>query len=307
MEDLADEIILDTVLKDAFFSTGDIFFELARRLQRSSTEAAATASSAAIAAAAPPQPPTAAATATTAAGVQRVLIEGGPDSNLGGGRDSRRSAGADAQLLSATAAVFDAAFFHSMQLPQKMDVFMLSTPMSLPKIADNIVHLYCSLKRRWLGNHGGDGGGCGGGGGNHGSGELTHEDSRRDLYTISSRTHLGDECDAGGKRAVEPGTRVSDETFSWRRNITLDRVVRALNGISDVSRNYLLCFRETSTQPILQVECEYLNPKYILYVKHSFTLIFLFVPRASNAPTCISTCVANENRLSFSSMSSTNT
>ena len=254
MEDLADEIILDTVLKDAFFSTGDIFFELARRLQRTSTEAATTASSVAIAAAAPPQPPiaaaaaAAAATATTAAGVQRVLIEGRPDSNLGGGRDNRRSADTDARFLSATAAVFDAAFFHSMQLPQKMDVFMLPTPMSLPKIAETFVHLYCNLNLRWLGNRGGDGGGCGGGGGNHGSGELTHEDSTQDLYTMSSRTKLEDARDAGGKPAVEPGTRVSDETFSQRRKITLDRVVRALNGISDVSRSYLPCFREISTR-----------------------------------------------------------
>ena len=239
MEDLADEMILDTVLKDAFFSTGDIFFKLARRLHRSSTEAAATASSVVTAAAAPPPPPTTAASAP-AAGGQRVLIDGEPGGNLGGGRGSRRSAGTDARLLSATAAVFDAAFFHSMQLPQKMDIFMLSTPTSLPKIAETFVHLYCNLKRRWLGNHGGrdGGGGGGGGGGDHGSGEIVHEDSRQDLCTPSSRTHLG-EYNAGGECAVELGMRVSDETFSRRWKRTLDCVVRALNGISDVSRKKL--------------------------------------------------------------------
>lgn len=245
MEDLADEMILDTVLKDAFFSTGDIFYELARRLQRSSTEAAATASPVAAAAAPPPAPPsTAAATTTgtataTATGGQRVFIEREANGLLGGGRGNRRSAGTDARLLSATAAVFDAVFFHSMQLPQKMDVFMLSTPMSLPKIAENFVHLYCSLKHRWLGNQGL--------GGVHGSGELVHEDSRQDLFTQSSRAHPG-ECDARGARAVEPGTGVSDETFSRRRKMTLDRVVRALNGISDVSRNQTVVFQRPLVQ-----------------------------------------------------------
>lgn len=173
-----------------------------------------------------------------------MFIEGGAAGILGGGRDNRRSAGTDARLLSATAAVFDAAFFHSMQLPQKMDVFMLSTPMSLPKIAETFVHLYCNLKRRWLGNQGlgGDGGSA------HGSGDLLHEDSRLDLFSRSSRAHPG-ECVSRGARAVEPGTGVaSDETLSRRRKMTLDRVVRALNGISDVSRSQTV----VSQRPLVQ-------------------------------------------------------
>lgn len=172
-----------------------------------------------------------------------MLIQGGPDGLLGAGRDGRRSAGTDARLLSATAAVFDAAFFHSMQLPQKMDIFMLSTPMAVPNIAETFVRLYCDLKRRWLGNR--DGGG--GGGGDYG-GEHTHEDSTQDLCMSSSRTPLGENDDAGGEHAVEPETRVTDETLSRRRKRTLDSVVRALNGISDVSVVKNCCGRETSTQ-----------------------------------------------------------
>ena len=248
MEDLADEMILDTVLKDAFFSTGDIYFELARRLERTVNEAAAASSVA-----------TASATAAAAAGErgrgggregaggggveQRVLDGGRPDRNFGGGRASRRSTGTDVRLLAATAAVFDAAFFHSMQLPQKMDIFMISTPMALPKIADMFVYLYCNVKRRWLGkcssSFGGGGGDDGWSGGDVGGGDLAHGDSRKDLCIPSPRTPPN-ECDAGGERApVEPETRGAHEIFSRRRRKkkrTLDFVVRALNGISDVSR-----------------------------------------------------------------------
>lgn len=196
MEDLANEMLLDAVVKETFFSTGDIFFEIARRL-----EAAAAA---------------AAESAIAIATEETTSIENGFDGNVRGvrRRDSRCEVVADARLISAAAAVLDAAFFHSLQFPQRIDFVGKPKPTSLPVVAENLLYVYCALRRRIV-KHDIDTDGGGG------------TERRKGLEGVSS---------AGVERLAEGTQETADAMISWdeiSRGV-LDRVVRALNGMSDV-------------------------------------------------------------------------
>lgn len=201
MEDLANEMMLDAVVKEAFFSTGDIFFEIARRLDAAAA-AATTADESALA-----------SETETAA-----VFENGFDGNGRGAprRDSRGEVVADARLISATAAVLDAAFFHSLQFPQRVDFVGRPKPTALPLVADNLLCVYCALRRRIAKI---DDGGTNGGGG---------VERRKGLDGVSS---------AGVESVVAGTEEMADAMISWNEMSTgvLDRVVRALNGMSDVS------------------------------------------------------------------------
>lgn len=202
MEDLANEMILDAVVKETFFSTGDIFFEIARRLDAAAAAAAAPAESAL-------------ASGTNSA----ATFENGFDGNGRGAtrRDSQGEVVADARLISAAAAVLDAAFFHSLQFPQRVDFVGRPKPTALPLVAENLVCVYCALRRRIAkiddgGTDGGDGG----------------VERRKGFDGVSS---------ARVESVVAGTEETADAMISWdemSRGV-LDRVVRALNGMSDVS------------------------------------------------------------------------
>ncbi|CBJ31451.1 hypothetical protein Esi_0256_0037 [Ectocarpus siliculosus] len=183
MQDLADEMILDAVVKEAFFSTGDIFFEISRRLE--------------------------AAAATVAAG-SAVNTAAGEIAFRHDGFDGRRAVVSDARLISATAAVLDAAFFHSIQIPQRIDLVGRPKPMSLPAVAEHLVFVYCALCRRIVTN-------CEDGADN----SDIDTGGRNDLKGFSP---------AGVERLAEDAMSPLDALSTG----VLDRVVRALNGISDV-------------------------------------------------------------------------
>ena len=205
MEDLANELILDAAVKEAFFFSGDIFFEIARRL-----EAAAAAAEAASAA---------------AAEEETASVQNGFDSNASGvpRRDAWRGVLADARLISAAAAVLDAAFFHSLQFPHRVGLVGRPKPTALPVVAENLFYLYCALRRRIAGQH------CSGGGGP----EREREDLGGGVF------FSGNGCLAeGGEKGAEGPTVSWDEVL----RVVLDRVVRALNGMGDVS------FRSTSLE-----------------------------------------------------------
>lgn len=201
LEDLANELILDAAVKEAFFSSGDIFFEIARRL-----EAAAATAEAASAAAAEDDDETA-------------YTQDGFDRNVGGvpRRDSWRELLADARLVSAAAAVLDAAFFHSLQFPQSVGLVGRPKPTALPIVAENLFYVYCALRRRIMGQHGG-------------AGIVGGTERREDLGGVHSAGDGGCLAEEGEKNADGP-------MVSWDEvlRVVLDRVVRALNGMSDVS------------------------------------------------------------------------
>lgn len=200
MEDLANELILDAEVKEAFFSSGDIFFEIARRLE------AAVASDMAASTATEDQ---------TACGQDGF---GGHASGLSR-RDGLRELLADARAVSAAAAVLDAAFFHSLQFPQRVLLVGRPKPTSLPVVAGNLFHVYCALRRQITRQHSGADGGGGA--------------ERRKRGLDSSVYSVDDQCfPEEGEEGEAVGPMVSWDEVS---RIVLDRVVRALNGMSDVS------------------------------------------------------------------------
>lgn len=207
MEDLADEMILDAVVKEAFFSTGDIFFEISRRLE---------------------------AAAATVAACSAVNTAAGETAFRHDGFDGRRAVISDARLISVTAAVLDAAFFHSIQIPQRIDLVGRPKPMSLPAVAEHLVFVYCALCRRIVTNceDGADSSDIDTGG-------------RNDLKGFSP---------AGVERLAEDAMSPLDTLSTG----VLDRVVRALNGISDVSiPNSVVSLRSLTFVPILRASHEF--------------------------------------------------
>lgn len=203
MEDLANEMILDVVVKETFFSTGDIFFEIARRLDTAAAAAAAATAESAI--------------ANTTDETPAVVIGNRFDGSGRGvpRRDSRCEVVADARLISAAAAVLDSAFFHSLQFPQRVDFVGRAKPMALPVVVDNLLYVYCTLRRRIVQLENGTDGGGG----------------------IKRRKGL-DGVSSAGVDGLAAGTEeTADAMISWDELSTgvLDRVVRALNGMSDVS------------------------------------------------------------------------
>lgn len=199
MEDLGNELILDAAVKEAFFSSGDIFFEIARRLEA----AAATAEA-----------------ASAVAEDEEAHAEDGFGGDVCGvaRRDGGRQVLADARLISAAAAVLDAAFFHSLQFPQRVGLVGRPKPMSLPVVAGNLLHVYCALHRRIMrqrnsGPDGDDG--------------IEHGEDLSSVYPVNARLFV-----EGGTDEMRDGPMVSWDEVS--RDV-LDRVVRALNGMSDVS------------------------------------------------------------------------
>lgn len=198
MEDLANELILDAAVKQAFFLSGDIFFEIARRL-----DAAAATADAASAAAEDEA-------AYAQHGFETTVTSCVPQ------RDSRREVLADARLIAAAAAVLDAAFFHSLQFPQRVGLVGRPKPTALPVVAENLFFVYCTLRRRIVRQHGGVDGGGG-------------TERRDDLDGVCS---AGDDILAGAGAEEAPGPMVSWDEVS---RVVLDRVVRALNGMSGVS------------------------------------------------------------------------
>lgn len=199
MEDLADEMILDAVVKQAFFSTGDIFIEISRRLEAA---AATVAECSAV---------------NTAAGKTAFRHDGFDGRNGSIRRDGRRAVVSDARLISATASVLDAAFFHSIQIPQRVDLVGRPKPMSLPGVTENLVSVYCALCSRI----------------------VTHCEDGADSSDIDTggRNGLRGFSPAGVERLAEDPMSPLDTLSTG----VLDRVVRALNGISDVSIPNLCC------------------------------------------------------------------
>ncbi|CAN0464725.1 unnamed protein product [Ectocarpus sp. 12 AP-2014] len=183
MEELADEMILDAVVKEAFFSTGDIFFEISRRLE---------------------------AAAATVAPCSAVNTAAGETAFRHDGFDGGRAVVSDARLISATAAVLDAAFFHSIQIPQRIDLVGRPKPMSLPAVAEHLVFVYCALCRRIVTN-------C-----EDGAGSSDIDTGGRNGFKGFSP--------AGVERLAEDAMSPLDTLSTG----VLDRVVRAINGISDV-------------------------------------------------------------------------
>eukprot|EP00903_Cladosiphon_okamuranus_P007057 g6860.t1 len=199
MEDLANELILDAAVKEAFFFSGDIFEEIARRLDAGAATADA---------------------ASAAAEDEVVHAQDGFERTATSRvrqRDDRREVLADAHLISAAAAVLDAAFFHSLQFPQRVGLVGRPKPTALPVVAENLFFVFCALRHR-IGRQN-----CGvdGGGGTQ---------RRDDLDGVYS---AGDESLAG-----DGAQEAADSMVSWEdvSTVVLDRVVRALNGMSDVIR-----------------------------------------------------------------------
>ncbi|CAM9709394.1 unnamed protein product [Ectocarpus fasciculatus] len=192
MEDLADEMILDAVVKEAFFSTGDIFFEISRRLGAAADTVAERSA------------------VNTAAGGTAFRQDGFDGSTCSIRRDGRRAVVSDARLISATASVLDAAFFHSIQIPQRIHLVGRPKPMSLPAVAEDLVFVYCALCSRI----------------------VTPCEDGADSSDIDTggRSSLKGFSPAGVERLAE-GAMSPLDTLSTG---VLDRVVRALNGISDV-------------------------------------------------------------------------
>lgn len=216
MEGLADEMLLDTAVKEAFFSIGDVFFEIARRLEESAA---------------------AATTAAADAAAVRHTALGDEDTNsrLGGGeRDNPWAAVTDARRLAATAAVLDAAFFHSLQVPKRIDLVARAMPISLPALAEILVKVYSDVRGRLLKHNNGDDGGCG---------DKYRCKANQQTFGISpvEADFKSGRSNAGVGREEE-GIGTTD-TVDPREEIAtgmLDRVVRALNGMGDVS--FPTCF-----------------------------------------------------------------
>lgn len=197
LDDLAKEMILDTAVKEEFFSTGDIFFDIARRL-----EAAAIGSET--------EPGNAAEKAMAGVGFG--------ESARGKGRFSRREIVAHARLVSAMATVLDAAFFHSMQCTKTVDLVGRPKATSLPVVSDNLLCVYCTLQRRILSFGDRDDGGHG----------------------IAGSNALGGGVSFPSFESILPGSWEEERTNGmlpqdFIMTGILDNVVRALNGMSDVS------------------------------------------------------------------------
>lgn len=193
MEGLADEMILDTVVKSAFFATGDVFFEIARRLERISAVAAAEVEE------------------ETELAEDRLY--------------TRWKAMVDARRLSAVSAVLDAAFFHSLQVPSRLDLVACPRPVSLPAVAEFLVSVYFFVRGRLLRYCESDDIGD----------ENIHGGTRQSLDTFFAGVRRGSDVsdlDSAGPRVESPGTVSSVEDMLTE---VMDRVVRALSGMSDVS------------------------------------------------------------------------
>lgn len=197
MEDLANELILDGAVKEAFFSSGDIFFEIARRVEATAATAEA---------------------ASSAAEDNTACTQDEFDRNVGGAPrwDSWREVFADARLISAAAAVLDAAFFHSLRFPQRVCLVGRPKPSSLPVVADNLFYVYCALRRRMMRQPSGA----------DGAGGIEREKGLDGVYSAD------DECMT--KKGAEEASCPMVAWGKMSRGV-LDRIVRALNGISDVS------------------------------------------------------------------------
>lgn len=215
MEGLADEIVLDAVVKEAFFSTGDVFFEIAQYFVQTAA----------------------------AAGAEETTTLSGSNLNAGGVGNKRKSgegekqkdAGrvttvADVRRFAAATAVLDSAFFHSLQVPGRINLVSRPMPVSLPVVAGLLVEVYASLCRR-LSRCRDD----------HDGGELTRENERgkAELYldfpSVEAYRRRGE---AGvGHDGAASVARAYDAMDAWVDLSTQiqDRVVRAINGMSDVS------------------------------------------------------------------------
>lgn len=204
MEDLADEMFLDTAVKEAFFCTGDIFFEIARHLQES---------------------------AAASISANMTITQQGKDRNEHFVDRAYPEAVLDeARSLAAAAAVIDAAFFHSLQVPKRIDLIERAIPVSLPAMAEVLTTVHCSVHTRlqgcWQKKYRSDHEQCG----------LVDTPTR----SLSRSSVVGP-----GRGGSRDDTQADEETALARKEgsmeqaskHTLDLVVRALNGISDVSTN----------------------------------------------------------------------
>lgn len=119
MVDLANELLLDRAVKQTFFSTGNIFFEITRWLEQE--------------------------------GEEDIVSE-----NSG---DALRLLVKDMRWFSAAAAVLNSAFFHSIEVPERIDLVARPIPVSIPRVSELLVDVYFSLRRR-LAQFGHDNRGC---------------------------------------------------------------------------------------------------------------------------------------------------
>ncbi|CAM9617213.1 unnamed protein product, partial [Sphacelaria rigidula] len=108
MEDLADELVLDTAVKRVFFSVGSIFLGISRWLEQVTADS-------------------------------NVQEQSG---------DVLSTLVWDIRRFSAAAAVLNAAFFHSIEVRERLDLVAHPIPVSIPVVSELLVDAYSSLNRR---------------------------------------------------------------------------------------------------------------------------------------------------------------
>lgn len=123
MEGLADELVLDTELKGAFFA-GDALFEIARWLEETAAPAAISADGS----------------------DHQPGGRGEAERARAGGLEVRQVIVGQARRLSAVAHVLSSAFFHSLEIPRRLDLVTCPRPIPLPAIASLLVTLSSRLR-----------------------------------------------------------------------------------------------------------------------------------------------------------------
>ncbi|CAN0148575.1 unnamed protein product, partial [Scytosiphon promiscuus] len=194
MEGLANEMISDPVVKEVFFSTGDIFFEIAQRLEAAATHAVGELA-------------IAAARKSAAGSNDNTRVKGW----------NQHDVIAEARRVSAVAAVLDAAFFHSMGSPRRVELVGRPKPTSLPAVAENLFCVYSALQSRI----------------------ISHSDTVNDSSGIAGGNAVGNgvaSASVESSVAGHGGGESPDAMLRWDGILTgvLDRVVRAINGMSNV-------------------------------------------------------------------------
>ena len=212
LEGLADEMIFDTTVKAAFFSTGDVLFEIIRRVVRTIDGIPA------------------AADVPVAAGLQNEKLHSDNEDSRNH-LQSQQAALVDARSLSAAAAVFDAAFFHSLEISRRMDFVARPLPFSLPTLAEILVNAFFGVRRRLQRYRK-----------SKGSADDSGWSRQENVYRMrqGSNAFLLESSEEGrdvvGQTVSYRGTSSSPENEEGEDlERVLDHVVRAVNGISDVS------------------------------------------------------------------------
>lgn len=185
MEDLSNELLLDRAVKRAFFSTGNVFFEIARRLEQQGREDTV---------------------AENSGDVLRALV-------------------GDMRRFSAAAAVLNSAFFHSLEVSERIHLVARPTPVSIPMVSELLVDVYSSLRRRLTQFRRED------------SGSTEEESGNGRPSRDSTSTDFGGRNGASGSGEVRLGMAAkaaSTEDLERLSTSMGDWLVGALNGMGEV-------------------------------------------------------------------------